>query len=184
MRWLRRTKDSQCRADRLAGTDIRKISTQVQERRRERARNPEISRQNPEVAEAIVRNYRPESHLRSVDTKTQQLVQDAVDIPRTWDNDPPPVTAPQADEHSVRGYYIVVLCSNVFPATITLIGLFNVSLSEIVFLLLPFAAASLVLLLVASTAYFDRLGHLAWAGLAICIGELGVVVEIIGRSSN
>ena len=178
MRWLRRTKEPQCRTDRLAGTDIRKISSLVHERRRERVRNPEILRENPEAAEAAVRTYRPESHLRSVETKAQQLVQDAVDIPRTWDRDPPPVTAPQAApvtapqaaEHSIRRGYIVVLCTNVVLATL---GLFP-----------SLAIASLILLLVASVAYFDRLGHLAWVGLAICIGEFGVIVETIWRSLN
>jgi hypothetical protein len=171
MRWLRRTKEPQCRTDRLAGTDIRKISSLVHERRRERAHNPEILRENPEAAEAVVRNYRPESHLCSIETKAQQLVQDAVDIPRTWDHDPPPVTAPQAAEHSIRRDYIVVLCVNVILPTL---ALFFPSL----------AAAILILLLVGSVAYIEKLGHLAWVSLAICIGELGVVVVMIGQSSN
>jgi hypothetical protein len=68
---------------------------------------------------------------------------DAKDIPRTWDHDLPPGTASQADEHSIRRNYMVILYSNVVLATVTLIGMFNVILGEFV---LP-AAASLVLLL-------------------------------------
>ena len=111
MRWLRRAKEPQRGENRSTGTDIQKISSLVHERRRERIRNSKILRENPESAEAIARTYRPESHLRSVHTKTKQLVQDAVDIPRTWDQDPPPVTA-----RSIRRPYrpyIVFLCINV-----------------------------------------------------------------------
>jgi len=46
-------------------------------------------RQNPEAAQAAVRTYRPEEHLRSVDRETQQLVEDSRDVPRMWDPDSP-----------------------------------------------------------------------------------------------
>jgi hypothetical protein len=161
MRWFHRTKEPQCRVDHLAGTDIGKVSTLVHERRRERVRNPEILRENPEVAEADVRTYRPEAHLRSVDCKTQQLVHDSKDIPRTWDPDPRPATASQTTEHSIREYYIDLFWINVFLVTVTLIGMFNGSLGEI---LVYWFSATILLLVLLRTARWLRNQLFADAG--------------------
>jgi hypothetical protein len=87
-------------------------------------------------------------------TSEQQLVQDAVDIPRTWDHDPPPATASQTAERSIRGFSIVFLCSNVFLATVTLIGMFNGSLGEI--LLYWFLATMLLLVLLAAARWLQN----------------------------
>jgi hypothetical protein len=165
----------------VESTDIRKVSELVHERRAERARNSEMLRENSEAAEAAVRTYRPEQRLRSVDDETQQLVQDARDIPRTWDRDSPLSACPPSADLPVRGHYLVVLGANLLllVATITLPLLLNVELDLL--LLLPcLAAAGAVILAIGSVRYLHKLGTLAWVGLGICVAELTAFFSIIG----
>jgi hypothetical protein len=165
----------------VESTDIRKVSELVHERRAERARNSEMLRENPEAAEAAVRTYRPEQRLRSVDQETQQLVQDARDIPRTWDLDSPPSAWPPSADLPVRGDYFVVLGANLllFVATLTLPSLLNVE-HDLLLLLPCLAAASAVILAIASVRYRHELGTLAWFWLGICVFELAAFFIIIG----
>lgn len=162
----------------LEPTDFRKVSALVHERRSERARNSETLRENPEAAEAAVRTYRPQEDLRSVDRKTQQFVVDAADIPRTWDRDSDTSNASPRVEVSVRRDYLTMLGINVVLATITLHQLTTGGLTDL--LLFPcLAAASAIIVVVASIRYFQKLRQLAWAGLVTCVLELAAFLLVL-----
>jgi hypothetical protein len=161
-------------------TDFRNISKRVHENRKERARHTETLRENPEEAEAAVRTYQPEERLRSVDRETQQLVEDARDIPRNWDCDAPLFAIRPPDPITLRKNFLVVLGVNVLLSAITLGALRTIHIDDI--LLFPtVAAASIVILAIASFVYMRELGALAWIGLVICLVEIADFVVVIGR---
>jgi hypothetical protein len=73
----------------MGTTDFRKVSERVHEVREERARFPEMLREPRHHADSSASGYKPRDRLRSDDENTQQLVTDAQDIPRIWDDEVP-----------------------------------------------------------------------------------------------
>jgi hypothetical protein len=162
----------------VESTDFRKVSELVHDRRAERARNSETLRQNPEAAEAAVRTYRPEQRLRSVDQEAQQLVEDASDIPRTWDPDRPH-PQPWIFEWSCAFIFV-----GSFVASLIFIDFLASGPHETVEDRVTWASLSvacMAVLAITSIAYFRKLGVVAWVGLTVCTAELVAFLIVVSR---
>jgi hypothetical protein len=162
-------------------TDFRKVSEVIHERRTERAGNPETLRQNPESAEAAVRTYRPEQRLRSVDRETQQLVEDASDIPRTWDPDRPP-PQPWIFEWSSAFIFVGSFFASLYCTALLALAPHETVEDRVTWASLT--VACMAVLAITSIAYFRKLGvvaWVAWVGLTVCTAELVAFLIFVSR---
>jgi hypothetical protein len=149
--------------------DYRNVSVIVHERRAERERDPAIFRQNPEDAERKVRTYTPEERLRAIDQETNQLVDDARDIPRTWDPDAIP------QEHEVPVEFVVLfvlqVSSLIFLSLLARIGGIDI---------VPSVVIVIGALVACSIVFHRKLGAFTWLGLFVAAIEIFMLATFGG----
>lgn len=164
----------------LEPTDFRKVSELVHKRRTERARNSEVLRENPEVANAAVRTYRPEQRLRSVDMEAQRLVRNARGIPRMWDRESPlpPSGSISPTDRLIYLSYGLHLCVSVL-LTASALDARSDSRGPNFQMMASLALMSAVSLGVVSISYFRKLSVMAWVGLTVAFFQVVVLLAIL-----